>query len=287
MSGGFAKLDGGIVDSTLWMQPHDVLRVWIAMLAKCDSYGIVKASVPAMAHLCMVPIERLEQILTILTSPDPYSRTPDEDGRRLRTVEGGWLILNYVKYRELVQTKAQSHAERQRKYRERLNERDRRVTSDASVTQSVTSDAEAEAEAKAEKKQDQELVPHSAKSRAARLPKDWQPTDELLRWAEDARPDVDAKTEAEKFRDYWHAKAGRDACKADWPATWRNWIRNSRGSKNANGRQGGSTGHESVAERAARFAREGDEADARRAAANRGDAAFVGADGSDLRAPLG
>jgi len=149
MSGaGFAKLDGGIVDSTLWMQPHDVLRVWIAMLAKCDSYGIVRASVPAFAHLCMVPIERLEQILKILTSPDSYSRTPDDDGRRLRAIEGGWLITNYVKYRELVQTKPQSHADRQRKYRERIKERDEKLTRDAGVTNNVTRDAEAEAEEK-------------------------------------------------------------------------------------------------------------------------------------------
>src|SRR5690606_5110201 len=27
------------------------------------------------------------------------------------------------------------------------------------------------------------------------------------------------------FRDYWHGVAGAAARKADWPATWRNWIR--------------------------------------------------------------
>ena len=32
--------------------------------------------------------------------------------------------------------------------------------------------------------------------------------------------------EAAKFADHWHAKAGRDATKADWLATWRNWCRN-------------------------------------------------------------
>ncbi|MEN5115867.1 hypothetical protein ABE488_00820 [Luteimonas sp. TWI662] len=95
----FAKLDGGIVDSTLWMQPHDVLRVWIALMAKADASGYVRASVPSLAHLCMVPIERLEQILAILTSPDPYSRTPTDEGRRLRAVEGGWELVNYIPYR--------------------------------------------------------------------------------------------------------------------------------------------------------------------------------------------
>ena len=36
------------------------------------------------------------------------------------------------------------------------------------------------------------------------------------------------RSEADKFRDHWHGKAGRDATKADWQATWRNWCRNAR-----------------------------------------------------------
>ena len=33
------------------------------------------------------------------------------------------------------------------------------------------------------------------------------------------------RAEAAKFADYWHAKAGKDATKADWSATWRTWCR--------------------------------------------------------------
>lgn len=36
------------------------------------------------------------------------------------------------------------------------------------------------------------------------------------------------ETEAAAFVDYWHAKPGKDGRKADWAATWRNWVRNSR-----------------------------------------------------------
>jgi len=94
----------------------------------------------------------------------------------------------------------------------------------------------------------QPVVPHAA-DRGARLPQDWQPSETELRWARDARPDVDAQAEVEKFRDHWHAKAGRDACKRDWSATWRNWIRNSRGSSHANRISGGSGRNLSVVER--------------------------------------
>lgn len=36
-----------------------------------------------------------------------------------------------------------------------------------------------------------------------------------------------AASEYQAFRDYWSAKAGKDAAKLDWLATWRNWLRRS------------------------------------------------------------
>lgn len=50
---------------------------------------------------------------------------------------------------------------------------------------------------------------------------------------------VDPKLEAERFVDFWAGKSGKDATKADWHATWRNWVRNSRNgiAPNGTGRQ--------------------------------------------------
>lgn len=64
--------------------------------------------------------------------------------------------------------------------------------------------------------------------RGTRLPDDWSLPDDWLAWAQEQRSGVDARTEGAKFADYWHAKAGKDATKLDWFATWRNWIRNAR-----------------------------------------------------------
>lgn len=127
-SRGFAKLDSGIVDSTIWMKPHDALRVWIALLAKSDSYGIVRIASPALAHQCFVTPERLDEIMADFCAPDRDSRSPDHDGCRLQRIDGGWLIVNYLKYRDMMQRKAASHAERQAKYREKVKMRDARVT---------------------------------------------------------------------------------------------------------------------------------------------------------------
>lgn len=63
------------------------------------------------------------------------------------------------------------------------------------------------------------------KSKGSRIPTDWQLTPDLLAEARRIGPSVDAQREAAKFRDYWLAASGQNAVKADWDATWRNWIR--------------------------------------------------------------
>jgi hypothetical protein len=67
----------------------------------------------------------------------------------------------------------------------------------------------------------QDKPAHSA--RGSRIPEDFQPDQE---YATKLIPDLDASAEAQRFRDYWQAKSGATATKLDWPATWRNWIRN-------------------------------------------------------------
>lgn len=64
--------------------------------------------------------------------------------------------------------------------------------------------------------------------RASRLPPDWVLPDDWADWARTERPDLDPTSTASSFRDYWVAKPGKDGRKADWLATWRNWVRNQR-----------------------------------------------------------
>lgn len=70
----------------------------------------------------------------------------------------------------------------------------------------------------------------------SRLPAGWTLPPDWRAWAQSERPELNPDTEAAKFADYWHGLAGAKARKADWPATWRNWIRNARGSQPATGR---------------------------------------------------
>jgi len=64
--------------------------------------------------------------------------------------------------------------------------------------------------------------------RASRIPEDFSTTKwitpDLVAWAAERAPHVDHRLETEKFCNYWTSKAGKDACKLDWVATWRNWM---------------------------------------------------------------
>lgn len=61
--------------------------------------------------------------------------------------------------------------------------------------------------------------------RGTRLPDPWPLTDELRAIAASVDDRVDAVRQHAGFCDYWWAKAGRDARKANWVLTWRGWIR--------------------------------------------------------------
>lgn len=64
------------------------------------------------------------------------------------------------------------------------------------------------------------------KSRGSRLPEDWHPTSEDTAFCKAERPDLRPSEVAKRFYDYWIAIPGAKGRKADWSATWRNWVRN-------------------------------------------------------------
>lgn len=71
------------------------------------------------------------------------------------------------------------------------------------------------------------VVPAQRAKRGSRLSETWTLPKPWGEWAmAEGWPESVIRTEADKFKDYWIARTGRDATKADWLATWRNWMRN-------------------------------------------------------------
>lgn len=70
------------------------------------------------------------------------------------------------------------------------------------------------------------VAPPPSRTRGSRLPKDWFPArDEATLRAEAGRSAEQLEHELEKFRDHWASAPGSKGVKADWNATWRNWIK--------------------------------------------------------------
>jgi hypothetical protein len=137
---GFVKLDAGILTSTLWAS-RDQTDIFITSLLMAEPYELT-------SELPQIDVESLEEtgwqvppgwygfvpaagsaiigrshvdpvvgfkVLRALGSPDPESRTSAHDGRRLVRVDGGYIVLNYMKFRDRDYTAA----DRMRRLRER------------------------------------------------------------------------------------------------------------------------------------------------------------------------
>lgn len=95
--------------------------VWITLLAMADKDGKVEGSIPGLAVRAGVSLQECEAALEKFKSPDKYSRTQENEGRRIVDADGGWILLNHGKYRAMMSTQDRRDYQRlkQREYRER------------------------------------------------------------------------------------------------------------------------------------------------------------------------
>ena len=151
----FTKLFTSITQSTVWCEPHTTRIVWITMLAMADKKGRVWAAIPGLANTARVTIEECEQALARFMAPDKYSRTPDNDGRRIEPIDGGWQLLNYTKYREMrdADERAAQNRAAQEAYRSKQNSLRK-----PEVSQGKPPSAQRERETEAEDKNKKDIV---------------------------------------------------------------------------------------------------------------------------------
>jgi hypothetical protein len=132
----YTKLFSSIITSTIWMEDDKTRILWITLLAMSDQHGEVYSSVPGLARVSGMTVAQAVQSLDKLLAPDPYSRTPDYEGRRIAPIDGGWEILNHAKYRLLASREDSKTATAARVRRHR--ERNAGVNSVTPVTPNVT-----------------------------------------------------------------------------------------------------------------------------------------------------
>lgn len=120
---GYTKLFNSILASTIWRAPDKVRIVWITLLAMAGKNGVAEGSIPGLADMARVSIDDCKAALAELEAPDEYSRTKDHEGRRIQSVDGGWLILNHAKYREKMSLDERREYNRQKQAEGRLKKR--------------------------------------------------------------------------------------------------------------------------------------------------------------------
>jgi hypothetical protein len=116
----FTKLYGSITGSSVWLEDDQTRIVWITMLAMVDKDGYVGASVGGLAHIARVPREACERALAKFLAPDPDSRNPAHEGRRIEVAPRGWRLLNHGQYRDMRDEEARRSYFREQKRKSRL-----------------------------------------------------------------------------------------------------------------------------------------------------------------------
>lgn len=113
----YVKLFGSILKSSVWDESPATRLVWITLLLLADEDGFAQGVERGLARQANVSPEECFAALEVLAAPDLASQTQDYGGRRIEKVEGGWLVLNYKKYREIkTREQLQAAARQRRKY---------------------------------------------------------------------------------------------------------------------------------------------------------------------------
>jgi hypothetical protein len=97
------------------------------MLILADSQGVVDMTVGAMSRTTGIPVEILSEGIAALEAPDPASRSPDVEGRRIARLDAhrswGWFLVNFSKYRAMQTREEKNEADRERMRSKRAAER--------------------------------------------------------------------------------------------------------------------------------------------------------------------
>lgn len=200
------------------------LPLWLVLLALADKNGDIDCHPSYIATVSGISQDLVESCIARFCEPDPSSRTPDHDGRRLLPIDGrgfGWRVINHSKYREKARKMAFDQA-RQADGRnaERMRERREANKTDPTRPDATRDDPPSYSDANTNTNSEKKKKPAS---RGCSLPEEFGLTEDRKAYAEKTLQNVDAAELMAAFRDY---HAGKGTVGKDWDAYWRNYVRN-------------------------------------------------------------
>jgi hypothetical protein len=137
----YGKLFGSMYDGTLTSKgPWQALVTLQQMIILADRDGVVDMTASAISRRTSIPLDIIETGIAALMEPDPDSRTPDEDGRRIVLLEShrdwGWHLVNHAKYQAIRTAEERREYMRQAQARSRANRASTSVNNVNNVNQS-------------------------------------------------------------------------------------------------------------------------------------------------------
>lgn len=150
----YAKVFTSLFEGSLRGRSDEIL-VFVNLLTHANG-DMCDRHFRAISDETGIPVERVRAAIVTLESPDPESRTPDEEGRRIVRLDPhrdwGWRIVNFDKYRKL--RSEEDRREYQRNLMRERREKERQgggvstpLASVSSSEQGLAMLAQAEAEA--------------------------------------------------------------------------------------------------------------------------------------------
>jgi hypothetical protein len=113
----YAKVFAQIFDSSI-ADDFRLRHFFMDLLVLADQDGCVDMTLSAIAARTRIPMEEVTAMIAKLEQPDPESRTPDSDGRRIERLDDhrtwGWHIINYARFRQIASDEQRKASQRER-----------------------------------------------------------------------------------------------------------------------------------------------------------------------------
>lgn len=224
----YGKLFSSLYQGTLRGCPDEIL-VFTNLIAHADMHGIVDKHWRSIAEETGLDVDRVKAAIVNLEAPDPESRSPEMEGRRIVPMDEhrawGWQIVNHGKYRSIKNEDDRREQNRiaQQKWRDKQRNGDKPSVSTRKHDKpsSAHTDTDTDTEVEEIKKQPKQIS--RTKKELTTIPDDFTVTDDMREWFAKNVPNFSVDAETASFITRCRAKGTEYK---DWKAGWQNQMLN-------------------------------------------------------------
>ena len=203
----YGKIFESLYEGSMVGAGPTVFAVWGYCIAKADDSGIVILNPALLAPIIGTSRVDVEQAIEFLTSPDPHSKNPEHEGRRLINVSGyAYSVVSHAIYRGI-----KNNQDRREYMREYM--RKRRGKDAVNSLQELTKVNSASASVSASEIKDRDRVQGKGKGEAASDTAGKLTPDNFPERAQAANGGRLTERQLEAFCDYWTERNARGHCR--------------------------------------------------------------------------